>query len=106
MSTDKTQIALLARIADALERLAPLAPEQTDLTSYEGYIWESEKQAFRPVHEINRLPLDSLKGIDQQKALLLENTLKFAEGLRANNALFGARGTENHLCSNRFTAIC
>ena len=94
MSTDETHTALLTRIADALERLAPPAPKKTDLTRHEGYIWETEKQAFRPVDEINRLPLDSLQGIDQQKALLLENTTKFAEGLRANNALlWGARGT-------------
>ena len=94
MSTDERYTALLDRIADALERLAPPAQEQTDLTKFEGYIWDSEKQAFRPVDEIYRLPLDSLRGIDQQKELLLENTLKFAEGLRANNALlWGARGT-------------
>ena len=79
MSTDETHTALLTRIADALERLAPPAPKKTDLTRHEGYIWETEKQAFRPVDEINRLPLDSLQGIDQQKALLLENTTKFAD---------------------------
>ena len=40
------------------------------------------------------MPLDSLKGIDQQKQLLLENTEYFAKGMRANNALlWGARGT-------------
>ena len=94
MSKDETHTALLTRIADALERLAPPAQKQTDLTQHEGYIWESEKQAFRPVDEISRLPLNSLQGIDQQKELLLENTLKFAQGLRANNALlWGARGT-------------
>ena len=94
MSTDETHTALLIRIADALERLAPPTQKKTDLTRHEGYIWETEKQAFRPVDEIARLPLDSLQGIDQQKALLLENTAKFAEGLRANNALlWGARGT-------------
>ena len=42
MSTDDTHTALLTRIADALERLAPPAPKKTDLTRHEGYIWETE----------------------------------------------------------------
>ena len=94
MSIDEINTALLARIADALERIAPPAKEQSDLSKYEGYIWESEQKAFHSVDNINRLPLESLQGISQQKAILLENTLKFAQGLRANNALlWGARGT-------------
>lgn len=94
MSSNDTTDALLARVAEALERLAPVPVEQADLNQHEGYIWDSEKQAFRPVPFIHRLPLDSLQGIDQQKTLLLDNTLNFARGLRANNALlWGARGT-------------
>ena len=94
MSSNDTTDALLLRVAEALERLAPAPFEQADLNQHEGYIWDSEKQAFRPVPAIHRLPLDSLQGIDQQKTLLLENTMNFARGLRANNALlWGARGT-------------
>ena len=94
MSSNDTTDALLARVAEALERLAPAPAEQADLNQHEGYIWDSEQQAFMPVPSIHRLPLDSLQGIDQQKALLLENTINFARGLRANNALlWGARGT-------------
>ena len=94
MSSNDTTDALLLRVAEALERLAPAPFEQADLNQHEGYIWDPEKQAFRPVSAIHRLPLDSLQGIDQQKTLLLENTLNFARGLRANNALlWGARGT-------------
>ncbi|EHI49966.1 putative ATPase (AAA+ superfamily) [SAR116 cluster alpha proteobacterium HIMB100] len=94
MSSNDTTDALLLRVAEALERLAPAPFEQADLNQHEGYIWDSEKQAFRPVSAIHRLPLDSLQGIDQQKTLLLENTVNFARGLRANNALlWGARGT-------------
>jgi predicted AAA+ superfamily ATPase len=94
MNIDEINTALLTRIADALERIAPPAKGQSDLTKYEGYIWESGQKTFHPVDNINRLPLESLQGISQQKAILLENTLKFAQGLRANNALlWGARGT-------------
>jgi len=39
------------------------------------------------------LPLSLLKGIDQARDVLHQNTLRFAEGLPANNALlWGARG--------------
>ncbi len=84
----------LARIADALERIAPVKAEDASLEAYEGYIWLSDKKSLKAVLEIQRLPIDNLFGIDQQKQLLLENTEYFAKGMRANNALlWGARGT-------------
>ena len=46
-----------------------------------------------PVAEVNRVPIALLKGIDQMREALLANTLRFAQGLPANNALlWGARG--------------
>ena len=94
MSAPEEKLAVLTRIANALERLAPPKIADTDLKSHQGYIWVSEKSSFHAVEEIQQLPLDSLKGIDQQKQLLLENTEYFAKGMRANNALlWGARGT-------------
>jgi uncharacterized protein len=45
------------------------------------------------VPRVNRVDLDLLQGIDRQKAILLENTRRFAKGLPANNALlWGSRG--------------
>ena len=94
MSAQEEKLAVLTRIANALERLAPPKTADIDLKSHQGYIWVSEKSSFHAVKEIQRLPLDSLKGIDQQKQQLLENTKYFAKGMRANNALlWGARGT-------------
>ena len=94
MSAPEEKLAVLTRIANALERLAPPKTADIDLKSHQGYIWVSEKSSFHAVKEIQRLPLDSLKGIDQQKQQLLENTEYFAKGMRANNALlWGARGT-------------
>ena len=94
MSAPEEKLAVLTRIANALERLAPPKIADIDLKSHQGYIWVSEKSSFHAVEEIQQLPLDSLKGIDQQKQLLLENTEYFAKGMRANNALlWGARGT-------------
>ena len=50
--------------------------------------------ALVPLDKIARLPLELLKGIDSQRHQLLNNTIRFANGLPANNALlWGARGT-------------
>ena len=93
MPTDEN-LDVLKRIADALDRLAPPRDAEIDLTAHQGYIWVAEKSNFHPVDDIQRLPLESLQGIDQQKQRLLENTEYFAKGTRANNALlWGARGT-------------
>ena len=93
MPTDEN-LDVLKRIADALDRLAPPRDAEIDLTAHQGYIWVAEKSNFHPVYDIQRLPLESLQGIDQQKQRLLENTEYFAKGMRANNALlWGARGT-------------
>ena len=49
---------------------------------------------LEPVPNVNRLPLNLLKGINRQADILLENTRRFSVGLPANNALlWGARGT-------------
>ena len=46
-----------------------------------------------PVRKISRVDIALLKGIERQKGILVENTLRFARGLPANNAmLWGARG--------------
>lgn len=83
----------LARIAAALERLAPPAPEAPDFDAADAFVWQAEGGCLKPVRQVNRVPLDLLRGIDAQRAQLLENTLVFARGLPANNALlWGARG--------------
>ena len=85
--------AALARIADALERLAPPAPPQPDFTSAEAFVWQPEGTRLTPVRRVNRVEMTLLKGIDRVRDLLVENTERFARGLPANNALlWGARG--------------
>jgi predicted AAA+ superfamily ATPase len=85
---------LLARIADALERLAPKPPVTTDMNDADVFVWRAEGNCLAPVGRVNRVDLVLLKGIDRQRKILLENTQRFARGLPANNALlWGARGT-------------
>ncbi|MFO1079557.1 MAG: ATP-binding protein [Reyranellaceae bacterium] len=90
---DQDLKALLSRVADALDRLAPPAPAGADIDSAEAYVWHASGHRLEAVPRVNRVPLDLLCGIDRQKATLLENTRRFARGLPANNALlWGSRG--------------
>ncbi|SMF76962.1 hypothetical protein SAMN06265365_1339 [Tistlia consotensis] len=85
---------LLARIAAALERLSPPPPLPTDLFAHAVFVWAADKGRLEPVPEVNRVPLELLKGVERQRDTLFANTQRFARGLPANNALlWGARGT-------------
>jgi predicted AAA+ superfamily ATPase len=91
---DQDTRTLLARIADALDRLAPPPPAPADMTAADAFVWHADPDLLEPVPEVNRVDIGLLKGIEQQRAQLLENTRRFAAGLPANNALlWGARGT-------------
>ena len=84
---------LLARIAAALERLAPLPPPAAALSAADAFVWSAASQALSPVVRINRVDIALLKAIDLTRDILIENTRRFAKGFPANNALlWGARG--------------
>ena len=84
---------ILARIASALERLGPGKPATPDFGAAAAFVWQAETGRFAPVTDVNRVELKLLKGIDRMRDTLLANTLRFAQGLPANNALlWGARG--------------
>ena len=85
---------LLTRIVGALERLAPKPVPEHSLDGADAFVWRTEPEHLEPVHEVNRIPLELLRGIDRQIDILLDNTRRFAAGYPANNALlWGARGT-------------
>jgi predicted AAA+ superfamily ATPase len=93
LSAPNDHDALLARIADALERLAPPVPPATDLAAADAFVWTPAQGRLTPVPRVNRVEMLLLKGIDRARDTLLDNTLRFARGLPANNALlWGARG--------------
>ena len=86
-------LAELARLRQAVERLAPPAPARPDFTAADAFVWHAETGTFEPVREVSRVPLSLLKGLDRVTEQLLSNTQRFAAGLPANNALlWGARG--------------
>jgi len=86
------QPALLARIAGALERLAPHAIAHA-LPDGEAFIWEPSEGGLVAVPHVAHVDMALLKGIENQRDTLFANTKRFADGLPANNALlWGARG--------------
>ena len=91
---DDAMLQQLTRIADALERQWPPLPNNADLARAEAYVWHSDIRKLAPVHSVNRLALGLLRGVNEQRDLLMANTTAFANKLPANNALlWGARGT-------------
>ncbi|MDX1975661.1 MAG: ATP-binding protein [Rickettsiales bacterium] len=92
--TTQDAIRVLQRIAQALENLAPKSDPVIEIKSAEAYVWHAEKKELLPVSEPHTIELALLQGIDDVKEKLLANTLQFAKGHSANNALlWGARGT-------------
>ncbi len=86
--------ALALRIAEALERLAPRPEPPVPLDAADAFVWSAKHARLEPVAQVAAVRLDLLMGIDAQKDRLLRNTLQFAKGRPANNALlWGARGT-------------
>jgi len=83
----------LARIADALERIAPPPRPRPDFAAADAFVWRADSGALEPVAKVNRVDIALLHGVDRVRDLLIDNTLRFARGLPANNALlWGARG--------------
>ena len=83
---------MLARIAAALERMAPAAAPPPDFGAG-AFVWHTGPDRLDPVAKVSRVDLSLLVGVNRARDTLLENTRHFAAGLPANNALlWGARG--------------
>ncbi len=85
---------ILNRIAEALERISPNIDVKIDLSKSDGFVYDDSLKNLKPVKKISRIPIQLLKGLENQKNILLKNTQNFANNLPANNALlWGAKGT-------------
>lgn len=83
----------LKRIAEALERMAPAPLPSPDFDAADAFVWHVEPDRLEPVPQVNRIGIELLIGVNRSRDTLLENTVQFAKGLPANNALlWGARG--------------
>ena len=84
--------ALLARIAAALERLAPPSSAGGDLSAARFHRFDARAARFAPAPDFP-LPLDLLVGVDRQKREFGGLVARFAQGVSTNHALlWGARG--------------
>jgi predicted AAA+ superfamily ATPase len=85
------ELAVLSRIADALERLAPAAAAQTDWLAHPAYVWTGH--AARAVDRLDAPDLALLRGIDTQKERVVTNVARLAAGHAAHDMLlWGSRG--------------
>ena len=88
-----TDVALLSRVAAALDRLAPAAAPRSLPEKGDAFVWEPHLGTLTPVAQVASVDLKLLKAIENQRDTLTANTRRFADGLPANNALlWGARG--------------
>jgi len=81
----------LERIASALERLAPAVTPPNDWLNAPAYVWDGARP--RAIVALDALPLETLRGVDEQKIAITANIQRLATGAAAHDALlWGARG--------------
>ena len=82
---------ILERIADALDRLAPPPFTSQSLEAGNAFYWDGISPKI--IDPFVPIDTDLLTGIDAQKALLLDNTVRHAKGHAAHDVLlWGSRG--------------
>jgi predicted AAA+ superfamily ATPase len=85
--------AIVARIAAALERLAPPPPATQSLAAGRFFAWSPSRGGLLAITEAKTVALDPLLEMEAQKAAFLTNLTQFAAGRPANNVLlWGVRG--------------
>ena len=97
MSQSSTQfLATLARIADALERMAPPPHDTPDFAACIAARWRvsGTHKYLETVQHVHHMEADWLIGVEVQHDLIDRNTAQFVSGKPANNVLLtGSRGT-------------
>ncbi len=95
--TDVSQLLAHAEsLVARLEKLLPAEAAPTDWKASIAFRWRkiNGRGLLQAVNQVHRIALKDLRGIDEQKSLVEQNTLQFVEGYPANNVLLtGARGT-------------
>ena len=83
----------LKRIAEALERAYPSPPDSTFFSSADAFIWKPELKKFEIIKNVSGVNLSMLRGMDEEKEKVLNNTMALVNNRFANNILlWGARG--------------
>ena len=94
--TDNTLESLndkLERLIEAVSRLSPAPAPKSDFAAADCFVWDAEAGHAAPVARVSRVDISLIKGVDRVRDILVDNTMRFASGLPANNVLlWGARG--------------
>jgi predicted AAA+ superfamily ATPase len=81
----------LTQVLAQLQQTLPTLKQEPDFSA-PAFKWQ-DKQLI-PIFHPTKIELDDLKGIERQKAKVIQNTLQFLNGLPANDVLLtGSRGT-------------
>lgn len=81
----------MARIAAALDRLAPPPAPPVDLAAHPAYGWDGQRLIAVP--RVVAPPLTLMRGIDRQRDTVATNVARHAEGADAHDMLlWGSRG--------------
>ncbi len=89
-------VAQLERVLTSLEQLLPRPVESVDWNTCNAANWRRHSFSgyLEPVRKVEPVRLDELLGIEEQKAIVEDNTRQFLAGYPANNVLlWGTRGT-------------
>ena len=81
----------LSQVLSQLQQTLPALKLEPDFSA-PAFKWQN--QQLIPIFDPKKIELDDLKGIERQKAKVIQNTLQFLNGLPANDVLLtGSRGT-------------
>lgn len=92
-----SEVALLTSKLDEIVALLassiPTPPAPVSFDEADAFVFHPSPFKLAPVPKVNRVDISLLKGVDHSKKMLMDNTVRFAEGFPANNVLlWGARG--------------
>lgn len=94
MATLELPDAILQSLSIVLQQLQHSLPPQPIAVDFNAIAFKWQQHSLQPIEQPRQIALDDLKGIDAQKAKILQNTEQFLHGLPANDVLLtGARGT-------------
>ncbi|MGQ9374768.1 ATP-binding protein [Acinetobacter tandoii] len=81
----------LSQVLTQLHQTLPALKQEPDFSA-PAFKWQNKQ--LIPIFHPKKIELDDLKGIERQKAKVIQNTLQFLNGLPANDVLLtGSRGT-------------
>lgn len=85
---------IIQKLSTVLDQLHQVLPEKKQDTDFEAVAFRWHDKQLKAIYNPKAMHLDDLKGIERQKAKILQNTEQFLHGLPANDILLtGSRGT-------------